>query len=45
MLDASIIFYLAMFTLGSVLVLGGWQLMKTKRKLKEENNTEEVFKR
>jgi hypothetical protein len=31
MLDASSIFYLAIFTLGSALVIGGWQYRRVKK--------------
>jgi hypothetical protein len=43
MLDASTIFYLAIFTLGSALLIGGWQYRRVKKS--EENNEHSAFAR
>jgi hypothetical protein len=45
MFDASSIFYLAIFTLGTALALGLYQFVRVKQTLKKESDTEEVFKR
>jgi hypothetical protein len=37
MLDASSIFYLAMFTLSAGLVLGGWQLYRVRQSQKRDD--------
>jgi hypothetical protein len=45
MLDASSIFYLAMFTLGSGLVLGAWQYRAVKQSIRIEERSAFVRKR
>jgi len=39
MLDASIIFYLAIFTLGSSIALGAWQYRKVKKSIKNDEHS------
>jgi hypothetical protein len=39
MLDASTIFYLAMFTLGSALVFGAWQFRRVKKAEKNDEHS------
>lgn len=39
MLDASTIFYLAMFTLGSALVFGVWQYRRVKQSEKDNEHS------
>ena len=39
MLDASTIFYLAMFTLGSALAFGAWQLRRVKQAQKNDEHS------
>jgi len=39
MLDASSVFYLAMFTLGSALAFGAWQLYSVKQAQKNDEHS------
>jgi len=45
MLDASSIFYLAMFTLGSGVVIGLWQYRRVKESIKNDEHSAHTTRR